>query len=366
MAVSAVLVGSGPLGLLYEHLYESVLASGISGLLLGLEIFRPETDSYLGRLARLGEVRCLLRLNRKHEARYRMNEVTEGGRDACPEKVRLLSAVIATLEKPRPRPGVVKNAGKTLERLLYDAENHGLWLRDCPEKVHQDIWLLSVLGTCALSHPEILMNKPGYSDLGEVVPAIPGMQLRHTLRGHRREIISMAWSPDGILLASGARDKTVRVWNTETGECLGTLTGYRNPVDHLAWSQDGRILASYPFVESFWIQLANSLRVELEWIKDFFRTGLLSYFKRVVPVEPFSPAASVRLWDVAEGQAIKEPIMRVRNSIVFSWVEGRLLYVSPFRDASGNTYVHMRSCVENELVQRKAMSIQLWHLENRG
>jgi WD40 repeat protein len=129
------------------------------------------------------------------------------------------------------------------------------------------------LGTCALSHPEILMNKPGYSDLGEVVPAIPGMQLRHTLRGHWREIISMAWSPDGIVLASGARDKTVRVWNTETGECLGTLTGYRNLPrwGRLATRPDGR--PSYPFVESFWIQLANSLRVELEWIKDFFRTG---------------------------------------------------------------------------------------------
>ena len=184
----------------------------------------------------------------------------------------------------------------------------------------------------------------------EAITAIPGMQLRHTLRGHGREIISMAWSPDGMLLASGARDKTVRVWNTETGECLETLTGYRNPVCDLAWSQDGRILASYPFVESFWIQLANTLRVELELIKDIFWTGLLSYFKRVVPVEPFSPSASVRLWDVGEGKAIKEPIMRVRNPIVFSWVDGRLLYVSPFRDASGNPYAHLRSCEGNESV----------------
>jgi WD40 repeat protein len=32
----------------------------------------------------------------------------------------------------------------------------------------------------------------------------------------------IAWSPDGGMLASTSGDKTIRVWNAETGECLRT------------------------------------------------------------------------------------------------------------------------------------------------
>jgi WD40 repeat protein len=348
VAVNAVLVGSGPLGLLYERPYESVLASGISGLLLGLVLARPETDAYFGRLVRLCEARCLLRLNRKHEARYRLNEVMEGGDGDCPEDIRDLADVIAALENPRKHSGTAKAAAKTLERLLDDAENHDLWLRDSPEKVHRDIWLLSVLATCALSHPEILANRPGHSDVEMLVPAYPGMQLRHTLRGHWGAILAIAWSPDGALLASGAVDETVRLWNTESGECLRTLRKHRKPVRRLAWSQDGRTLVSHPFIETRWMQLANSFRILIESITDVFKFFLRTFLPGVVRIVPISQAASVRLWDVAEGKTAKNSIVRVRNPLTFSWMDGSLLYVSAFWDAGKNQHVQVRKCEEDE------------------
>ena len=40
-------------------------------------------------------------------------------------------------------------------------------------------------------------------------------------------VYSVAWSPDGKLLSSGSRDKTVRVWSAEDGSCAKVLSGHR-------------------------------------------------------------------------------------------------------------------------------------------
>ena len=42
-----------------------------------------------------------------------------------------------------------------------------------------------------------------------------------------REVMSVAFSPDGMLVASGSMDRTVMVFNAETGERLYHLKGHR-------------------------------------------------------------------------------------------------------------------------------------------
>src|SRR5438874_2669241 len=69
----------------------------------------------------------------------------------------------------------------------------------------------------------------------------PGMTLLHTLRGHTRSIKSVAWSPDGELLASGADDKTLWLWNPTTG---ALLHGHTSSINSVAWSPTGEMLAS--------------------------------------------------------------------------------------------------------------------------
>ena len=44
-----------------------------------------------------------------------------------------------------------------------------------------------------------------------------------TWQGHSDLISSIAFSPDGKILASGSCDGTIKFWDVKTGECLKTL-----------------------------------------------------------------------------------------------------------------------------------------------
>jgi WD40 repeat protein len=54
---------------------------------------------------------------------------------------------------------------------------------------------------------------------------------------------SVAWTPDGTKIASGSNDKTIKVWNAQTGQCVSTLTGHSHIVTSVAWNNDGTKLA---------------------------------------------------------------------------------------------------------------------------
>ena len=48
-----------------------------------------------------------------------------------------------------------------------------------------------------------------------------------TLTGHSREVTSVAYSPDGKHIVSGSVDKTVKVWDSQTGKEVIVLLCYR-------------------------------------------------------------------------------------------------------------------------------------------
>ena len=64
------------------------------------------------------------------------------------------------------------------------------------------------------------------------------------LTGHRYEVNSIAFSPDGGTLVSGSSDGTVRLWDAVTGEHKRLLAGYGTPVLSVVFSPDGSTIAS--------------------------------------------------------------------------------------------------------------------------
>ena len=64
-----------------------------------------------------------------------------------------------------------------------------------------------------------------------------------TLEGHA-SVRSVSFSPDGKMLASGAEDNTVKLWDVETGKNTATLEGHTSWIYSVAFSPDGTTLAS--------------------------------------------------------------------------------------------------------------------------
>ena len=61
------------------------------------------------------------------------------------------------------------------------------------------------------------------------------------LLGGRTELVaSVSLSPDGTRIVSGSFDKTVRVWNTGTGQDVGgPFKGHTDKVNTVVFSPDG-------------------------------------------------------------------------------------------------------------------------------
>ncbi|MBI3465185.1 MAG: hypothetical protein HY000_19340, partial [Planctomycetes bacterium] len=70
-----------------------------------------------------------------------------------------------------------------------------------------------------------------------------GQEVR-ALAGHTDQIFAVAFHPNGQLVASCSRDKSVRLWNLADGKELKNLTGHTHEVYSLAIASDGAILAT--------------------------------------------------------------------------------------------------------------------------
>jgi WD40 repeat protein len=57
-------------------------------------------------------------------------------------------------------------------------------------------------------------------------------------------IFGLCWSSDGRFIATASHDKTVRVWDVASAQCVQLFRGHENWVEAVAWSPDGRYIAS--------------------------------------------------------------------------------------------------------------------------
>ena len=154
-----------------------------------------------------------------------------------------------------------------------------------------------------------------------------------TLSGHTDPVISVAFSPDGTTLASGAADakvrpgdEKIRLWNVATRENIATLSRTTYPhatmnVNSVAFSPDGTTLASGASDNK-----AKLWDVATRELIGVFYGHSIGLYQKAVNSVAFSPDrtmlaagdggtsgwnfGTIKLWDVATKAQISPPLMR--------------------------------------------------------
>ncbi|MBV9469038.1 MAG: WD40 repeat domain-containing protein [Abitibacteriaceae bacterium] len=112
-------------------------------------------------------------------------------------------------------------------------------------------------------------------------------------------ITALAYAPDGTLLATGAQDQTIRLWQMPQGTLWRRITAHDDRITALAFSHDGELLASGSFDKAVKIWdvhtgtlLHTLLQPERITALAFARMG------HILAVACWDN--TVRLWDIPE------------------------------------------------------------------
>ncbi|WP_230967177.1 NB-ARC domain-containing protein [Nostoc sp. NZL] len=125
-----------------------------------------------------------------------------------------------------------------------------------------------------------------------------------TCSGHKSWVRSVAFSPNSQILASGSEDQTVKLWDVQTGKCLNTLQGHTSWIWSVAFSPDGQILASGSedqTVKLWDVQTGKYLKT-LQGHTSWVRSIVFSPDGQILASA--SEDQTVKLWDVQTGKCL--------------------------------------------------------------
>ncbi len=123
----------------------------------------------------------------------------------------------------------------------------GLWIYDAT--TYKEIRLLPINVSNIVFSPDGTMfaaNDPSDKavELWDISYDPIQANLRTTLKGHTKDITSIVYASDGNTIATASKDRTIKLWNTNTGENMNNIKGHTSDVTAISFSPDNSMLAS--------------------------------------------------------------------------------------------------------------------------
>jgi predicted NACHT family NTPase len=125
------------------------------------------------------------------------------------------------------------------------------------------------------------------------------------LEGHTGEVLGAALSPSGRQALSGSTDRTVRLWDTATGQELKRFEGHAGPVYGVAFAPDGKLAASCgeDRLVLLWDSATGKERKRLAGHTDVVNN--LAFMPDGRHLASASDDRTVRLWEVETGKEVR-------------------------------------------------------------
>lgn len=139
-----------------------------------------------------------------------------------------------------------------------------------------------------------------------LMTALASSHLRTQLDGHTDTVRHVAWSPNGLLLATASRDGTARVFDAQSGRSLWVLPSDGVMVEGVSWSPDSTRIATVgrDRVVRIWDAASGEPLRLLTGATDIGRQTAWSPNGRWIAAT--SRDRTVRVWDAETGDLVHE------------------------------------------------------------
>ncbi len=181
------------------------------------------------------------------KAKEKEREAKTNAANALREKLKAIDAEKAakTSAKVAREAEQKEKAAKKVAQRNYETARHNLYVKQISSA--QDELASGRRNRAKQILRQLAKHKEGESDLRGfewyyLNRLCTSEQLR--LRGHIQKVTHVAFSADGRWVATASLDRSIKIWDVDTGKVLKTLDGHKRPIRALTFAPNDEFLAS--------------------------------------------------------------------------------------------------------------------------